>query len=287
MRGRVKFFSRSKGYGFILEEESGLERYFNDHNVSGDLPRKGELVEFEPAESEGHPQADNVRVVAEKMPTLIECKACGQLCVPRIYRRHEALMSPATEHICPLCGVTLYETGGGFQPGVRWGFWIVLWSFALMMVDHFCLNRIFNPDFFSRENFFVVPMFKFIPGELLAFALPMVLLPPLLILGLRSAVLESAARALTHSLAFLVALAFVLYLQTGGKIANAADVNTNFLWAAFNAFFLWIVVDPFFRAGDFIADRLRQRRIGVSQRAAPAAVSPSQEAGKTESAEKR
>jgi len=61
-RGTVKFFNDSKGFGFIIEEESNKEHFVH---VSGliDEIREGDTVEFELTEGRKGLNAVNVKVV--------------------------------------------------------------------------------------------------------------------------------------------------------------------------------------------------------------------------------
>lgn len=60
--GTVKFFNESKGYGFIVDEESQTEYFVH---VSGliDEVRDGDQVEFELTEGRKGMNAINVKVV--------------------------------------------------------------------------------------------------------------------------------------------------------------------------------------------------------------------------------
>lgn len=60
--GTVKFFNESKGYGFIVDEESQSEYFVH---VSGliDEVRDGDQVEFELTEGRKGMNAINVKVV--------------------------------------------------------------------------------------------------------------------------------------------------------------------------------------------------------------------------------
>ena len=49
MSGGVKFFDAGKGYGYIAAD-SGDDYFFNLNGFKGDAPRKGERVEFQPAQ---------------------------------------------------------------------------------------------------------------------------------------------------------------------------------------------------------------------------------------------
>lgn len=54
---------------------------------------------------------------------LISCTSCGRRSVPRLWHHGGGRLTyMRTQHLCPFCGVVLYETGGG----VRWGCFIVL-----------------------------------------------------------------------------------------------------------------------------------------------------------------
>ncbi|PID89499.1 MAG: cold-shock protein [Bacteroidia bacterium] len=61
-KGTVKFFNESKGFGFIIEEDSTQEYFVH---VSGlvDEIKEGDLVEFELKEGRKGLNAVNVKVV--------------------------------------------------------------------------------------------------------------------------------------------------------------------------------------------------------------------------------
>ncbi|MBU2705151.1 cold-shock protein [Zooshikella marina] len=60
--GTVKFFSETKGFGFITPSE-GKDLFFHVSQIQGHEPRDGDKVEFEVGESQKGPCAINVQVV--------------------------------------------------------------------------------------------------------------------------------------------------------------------------------------------------------------------------------
>jgi CspA family cold shock protein len=61
--GKVKFFNETKGFGFIIEDETDKEFFVHITEVNGDLLNEDDRVEFEIAESDKGLNAVEVNVI--------------------------------------------------------------------------------------------------------------------------------------------------------------------------------------------------------------------------------
>ncbi len=59
MKGKVKFFNESKGYGFITDDETGKDVFVHATGLL-DRVKKDDLVEYEVKEGKRGPKAVNV-----------------------------------------------------------------------------------------------------------------------------------------------------------------------------------------------------------------------------------
>lgn len=64
-RGKVKFFNDTKGFGFIIDSESGNDIFIHRTGIArGEEIQQDDEVEFELSEGRKGPEARNVRRIA-------------------------------------------------------------------------------------------------------------------------------------------------------------------------------------------------------------------------------
>ena len=61
-KGTVKFFNETKGFGFIVEDDTNKEYFVHVTGLIDEI-REGDVVEFELKEGKKGPNADNVKVL--------------------------------------------------------------------------------------------------------------------------------------------------------------------------------------------------------------------------------
>ncbi len=63
MQGKVKFFNSSKGYGFIVDDETGDDVFVHVTSLNGLKINEGDKVEYEIEEGERGKTASNIQLV--------------------------------------------------------------------------------------------------------------------------------------------------------------------------------------------------------------------------------
>jgi cold shock CspA family protein len=117
MKGKVKWFSAEKGYGFVHGED-GVDRFLHVKAVRGaDLPAAGDAVEFEHKESERGPVASKVLIESSGPGNVnnsrVECGSCHKMMVPRVITartEYNTNNQPFPKRsVCPFCAETYKE----------------------------------------------------------------------------------------------------------------------------------------------------------------------------------
>jgi cold shock CspA family protein/predicted RNA-binding Zn-ribbon protein involved in translation (DUF1610 family) len=126
MQGKIKWFSKEKGYGFITGTDE-IDRHFGINDIKGsDLPSIGDIVNFIPKDGQKGPKAYSI-IIESKAPIdtsiknfssakeykqpktddRVECSYCGKRMIPRMitYR------GEPSKSVCPFCGSTFMNFG--------------------------------------------------------------------------------------------------------------------------------------------------------------------------------
>lgn len=111
MEGKVKWFSKEKGHGFIYVKNDS-DHYFEVSDVIGpDLPCYGDTVGFDSSQNEKGKRANEVEILCKPLPIAAKvyddrpaCKSCGRHITPR----QVFFSGIVTKSICPYCSARYY-----------------------------------------------------------------------------------------------------------------------------------------------------------------------------------
>ena len=117
--GVIKWFSEEKGYGYVTDKRN-QDLYFGVKDVIGaDLPTNGDKVKYEEyIGKENVNAAKDIVILEKKNPDFkkIHCDSCDAEVKPKHWHFGGTdYTNIKTAYMCPNCGNSLYETGGGFN----------------------------------------------------------------------------------------------------------------------------------------------------------------------------
>ena len=86
----------------------------------------------------------------------VKCTGCSNEITPRLWHQHVGswIFERKSEHICPVCGITMYETGGGFSV-----LGYIAMSFALLLLVLVIFNSVLRGVGLPSELAFFVSVY--------------------------------------------------------------------------------------------------------------------------------
>lgn len=117
--GIVKWFSEDRGYGYVTDRYNN-DLYFGVKDIIGvELPENGDKIKYdEYIGKENIKAARDIIIIEKKNPNYkkINCDSCGSDVKPKHWHFGGTdYTSIKTAYMCPNCGNTIHETGGGFN----------------------------------------------------------------------------------------------------------------------------------------------------------------------------
>lgn len=133
LTGKIKFYNKDKGYGFIYCKTRNQDYYFNIKSINnGDIPSENDTVTFNIINNTKGTSAVDVTIISQansdkylKDDSRVICNKCKRKIIPRIvFQNGRAMYS-----VCPFCGRT-YKTFINFYINL----FIILLGMLLLLI---------------------------------------------------------------------------------------------------------------------------------------------------------
>ncbi len=120
MKGTVKFYSKEKGFGFIVGDDD-IERFVGVREIIGaKLPENGQIVEFESKEGKKGLYAAKVKIISQgnntsnhRQDDRVPCPKCFKKIYPKLIHNRGFFGNPTPrKSLCPFCGSTVKNFSG-------------------------------------------------------------------------------------------------------------------------------------------------------------------------------
>lgn len=107
-RGRVKWYSKRKKYGFVVDKQNQEYFFHSDRLPKGtQIPKAKDIVEFTPLTGKRGNKAANLKVLLEGEAEKFRCPNCHEEIIPKIIEKERVRGKLVTEiknaSICPNC----------------------------------------------------------------------------------------------------------------------------------------------------------------------------------------
>lgn len=107
-RGRVKWYSKKKKYGFVVDKQN-IEYFFHSDRMpkGSPIPKVKDIVEFTPLSGKRGEKATDIKILVNGEAEKFRCPSCHEEIVPKIIEKERKRGKFVTEirnaSICPNC----------------------------------------------------------------------------------------------------------------------------------------------------------------------------------------